>query len=878
MVMAATVHASIRAQFSIVLTQRDRHVLIQILKFSLRRIKLGMGSEPYRFGRFTLDPANRELSADGTAIPLGATDFRLLLTLIEHAGSVVTKDELMSRVWGHATVGDNTLHVHITALRKALGDGVIATKQGRGYRFVENVSQAGPASRHHAGNLPTYAAGGSSGGASRLIGRDSQIETLSDLLAYSSLVTLVGPGGVGKTRLALEVANAAASAFKDGAWLVELASVSDGTATAGAVATALGIKIGESAAPFETLARQLARRNLLIVLDNCEQIVAACAALCEAIMGVAPNVRILATSREPLSCLGEQVFEVPPLALPGDGAPSSSAIRKFAAVELFVERAKGSKSDFKLSDDEIAIVAGLCRSVDGLPLAIEMVASWAGVLGLPDLEAKLNSSSKNWLSARRTAPLRHSTLRATLEWSYDLLYPEEQIALRRLAVFAGPFSMLAAEAVVAADDLIADDVLPLTARLISKSMIAVVPGSHENLYRLLETTRAFLLEKLNASEDVRTVRLKHANFVLSTLHQAKSDWETMSDAVFLARYAPILDDLRSALDWAERNEGNLAIALAGSSWPLWRELPVRAEGRRRLSAAVSLLKPATPQALEAHLRRGLGELYFNTAAVKDARQEFERAVALFRALDDTQNLGSAIAAFGYASLMLGNIPEAQASIDEALQMVERARRPRALAAAWSVKFCVEARLQSPVLREAGMMAVRLCEAVGADRAALVVSANLVEAVLEMGDIESAIGSGQELAARLRDTYHTDILGYVLGMVSSALTLRGDADAALTAARDAAPLLRDEGMLFWFFDHMALRLAVAGQIRDAALLSGYADSVFRKFGRPREPIGQEAVNRLEEILRTSLSGEEVEQLRCLGKRLDEDRIVALALRN
>lgn len=829
-----------------------------------------MSSEPYRFGRFTLDTENRELSADGTPVPLGATDFRLLLTLIERAGSVVSKDELMSRVWGKASVGDNTLHVHITALRKALGDGFIATKQGRGYRFLEHVSQ--PAPRHHGGNLPAYSASG----ASRLIGRDGQIRALSELLAHDALVTLVGPGGVGKTRLALEAANAAASAFKDGAWLVELASVTDGASTAGAVATVLGIKIGESAAPFETLARQLARKNLLIVLDNCEQIIASCAALCEAIARAAPNVHILATSREPLSCIGEQVFEVPPLALPGEGAPDSSAIRKVAAIELFVERAKGLNSDFKLSDDDVATVARLCRRLDGLPLAIEMVASWAGVLGLPALEAKLDDSSKAWLGARRTAPARHSTLRATLEWSHDLLSPEEQIVLRRVAVFAGPFPMPAAEAVVAAVGLAKSDVLPLIAKLISKSMIAVVPGPHENRYRLLETTRGFMLEKLGESDEFRAVRLKHAEHVLRTLRQAMFDWETMSDTVFLERYAHILDDLRSALDWSMAEERELAISLAGSSWPLWRELPVRAEGRRRLSAAVALLTSDTPRDLEAHLRRGMGQLYFNTAAVKDAQLEFECAVALFRALNDTQNLGSAIADFGYASLMLGNIQEAQASIDEALQMLERARRPRALAAAWSVKFCVEARLKSPTLREAGMRAVRLCEAVGADRAALVVSANLVEAILETGDIDGAIASGEELAARLRDTYHTDILGYVLGMVSSALTLRGDTAQALTVGQEAVPLLRDEGMLFWFFDHLALRLGLSGHIKDAAMLRGYADSLFRQFGRPREPVGQEAVARLSKLLEKSLSHDEAEQLFQIGKQLGEDRIIALAL--
>ena len=813
-----------------------------------------MGSEPYRFGRFTLDPASRELSADGTPVPLGATDYRLLLTLIERAGSLVTKDELMSRVWGGAAVGDNTLHVHITALRKALGDGIIATKQGQGYRFVEPLRQAEPAVRHASGNLPASSA--------RLIGRDDQARSVAALLATNALVTLVGPGGVGKTCLALEVANEAASSFRDGAWLVELASISDATSAAGAVATVLGIKIGESAAPFDTLARQLARRTLLLVLDNCEQIIAPCAALCEAIMRAAPNVHILATSREPLSCQGEQIFEVPPLAVSG------------AAVELFVERAKGHNADFKPSDADLAIIAGLCRRLDGLPLAIEMVASWASVLGLEALEAKLDGSAKAWLGARRTAPLRHSTLRATLEWSHDLLSPPEQIVLRRLAVFAGPFSMPAAESVAAADDVAADEVLRLVSTLISKSMIAVVPGTRENHYRLLETTRAVMLEKLTASDDLRAVRRKHAGHVLRTLRRAMADWETVSDAVFLARYAPILDDLRSALEWAMREEPELAIALAGSSWPLWRELPVRAEGRRRLGAAVALLSTGTPKDLEAHLRRGLGELYFNTAAVKDAREEFGRAVALFRALDDTQNLGSAIAAYGYASLMLGHVDEAKASIDEALKLVERARRPRALAAAWSVKFCVEARLESPsVVRAAGLKAIRLCEVVGADRAALVVSANLVEAVLEMDDIDGAISSGQALAARLRDTYHTDILGYALGMVSTALTLRGDPDAALAPAREAVPLLRDEGMLFWFFDHLALRLGLAGRLKDAAMLSGYADSVFREFGRPREPVGREAVARLSKLLDAD---PEAAQLRRMGGQLGEAQAVALAL--
>ncbi|HVU21405.1 MAG TPA: winged helix-turn-helix domain-containing protein [Rhizomicrobium sp.] len=836
-----------------------------------------MGSEFYRFGRFTLDPANKELSTDGTPIPLRATDFRILLTLIEHAGSVVTKDELMSRVWGKAVVGDNTLQVHITALRKALGEGYIATKQGRGYRFIEHVSQTAPASKHPFGNLPNYSANDGRQSASRLIGREQQIRALTELLAHKGLVTLVGPGGVGKTRLALEAARAAAGMFKDGAWLVELASVSDAASTASAVATVLGINTGESSAPFDTLARQLARKNLLIVLDNCEQVIASCAALCEAIVQTAPNVCILATSREPLSCLGEHVFEVPPLAVPMTGLSQASAIREAAAVELFLERVGTSGSNNKIGDDDIEIVGRLCHRLDGLPLAIEIVASWANVLGLPVLETKLNDSGGAGLSARRTAPLRHSTLRATLEWSHDLLSREEQILLRRLAVFAGQFSMPAAEAVVGGDDFTADDVMQLTARLISKSMVAVIPGSAGNHYRLLETTRAAMLEKLSASPDVRTVRLKHAQYLLDATRQALLDWEAMSDAAFLERYAPLLDDLRNALDWSISEDSELAIALAGSSWPLWRELPVRAEGRRRFSAIVSLLSPDTPWELEAHLRRGMGELYFNTAAVKNAQQEFERAVTLFRGLKDTQNLGSVIASFGYASLMLGDTQTARTCIEEALELVERARRPRALAAAWSAKFCIEARLKSPTVRETGVKAVRLCEVVGAERSALVITANLVEAVMEMGDLDEAISRGESLAARLRETYHTDILGYVLGMTSAALTLRGDAEAAWTVAQEAMPLLRDEGMLFWFFDHLALRQGIAGQTKDAAIVAGYADALFQEFGRPREPVGQEAVRRLSEILGASLPADEETELRRMGSQLNEQQVLAAALR-
>lgn len=838
-------------------------------------LKAGDREQPYRFGRFTLDPANRQLRAEGAPVPLGSTDLRLLMTLVERAGALVSKDELMSRVWGRAIVGDNTLQVHITALRKALGDGFITTRHGHGYTFVQNVSRMdADATPQQTGNLPFYLAGHAHGAPSRLIGRDAELHVLSGLLVQNGLVTLAGPGGVGKTRLALQASSESAGRFADGAWVVELASLTDGASTAGAVATTLGIQIGERSTPFDSLARHLARRNLLLVLDNCEHLVGACAELCEALLARAPGVRIIATSREPLSCLGEQVFEVPPLALPGEHV--QHPVRETAAIALFTERSRALNPDFQLGEEDIAIAARLCRRVDGLPLAIEMIASWAGMLGLKTLEEKIDGSLNGWLYARRTGPVRHSTLSAMLAWSHDLLSPAEQLVLRRLAVFAGAFSMEAAEAVAADGEVPKAEVFAHLARLIAKSMIAVVAGSHVHHYRLLETTRAFMMEKLAASPDAEIVRQRHVGHVLRTLEHAGLDWETMSDRAFSERYGPILDDLRSALEWTAGRSTDDVVALAGSSWLLWRDMNARAEGRRWLTAAVSHLRPDTRPALEAQLRRGLGALSFNTAAVRSARDELARAVTLFRSLGDATELGSALAAFAHASLMLGDVDEAGRAITEALPLVEGAKRPKSLAAAYMVKFFEESRSHSPAMREAGRKAIRLCEVVGAERSALVVSSNLVEAMMEMGAFDEAIATGEKLIARLRGSPHNEILGNVLALVSAALTLTGDAERALPRAQEAVPLLRDHGMLFWFFDHLALRAAVAGRARDAALIAGYAEALSREFGRPRDPLGREAVDRLAALLKDAFPEPELKQFARIGTQLSEAQVVDLAL--
>ncbi len=838
-------------------------------------------AELYCFGRFTLNPDNRQLYSDGVPMRIGAAAIRVLLTLVERAGSVVSKDELVSRVWGRSAVGDNRLHVHIYELRKKIGDDCIVTKSGLGYRFVAPVQrmrmqapeQPPASSPAKIGNLPllgTAAPLADSG----LIGRSRELEVVSQRLADGRLVTLTGPGGVGKTSLALHVAAAAAPQFPDGVWLVELATLSDGALVPGAVATVMAIKAGQSTTPIETLSRRLARKKLLIVLDNCEHVIGAVAHLSEALLRTAPHVKILATTREALSCRGEQVCEVPPLALAADGAGSAAAPRDAPAVQLFWARARAADSRFELDDSGARIAARICRRLDGLPLAIEMASSWAGVLGLEALEAELDGSLKAWLRARSTAPLRHSTLRATLEWSHNLLLPTERVVLRRLSAFAGGFNMQAAVAIAADQDIAEEQVFEHVASLIRKSMVAVIPGSH--CYRLLETTRAFAAERLDESDETPAVRRKHARLMLHTLERAMDEWETTRDAIWLERYSSILDDVRAALDWTMHHAPDEAIAIAGASWPLWKELSLRVEGRKWLSAAKALLHTSSVPALEARLRRGLGELS-NAEATRAAQSEFARAADLYRALGELPLLGGVLTSLAVALLLLGHADEAQDAIDEALRLISRSDQPRSLATAYATQFIVEARRgHYDKARVTAETAIHLCRMAGADRTGFVIAGNLMELTLENGNLDGAIAAGRDLAIRLRDSAHSDVLAFVLGLLSGALTARGDLDEALGVARQAVPLLHDEGMLLAQFDHLALRAGLVGRPQDAARIIGYADAIYRQSGRPREPIGERAATQLSQLLEATLAKDEIVRLRNEGALLSDDQALTLAL--
>ncbi|RZI59336.1 MAG: hypothetical protein EOP37_11940 [Rubrivivax sp.] len=456
----------------------------------------------FSFGPFTLFPERQLLMHGATPLRIGGRALDLLIALIERPGEVVTKRELMARVWPTTVVDESNLKVNIAGLRRVLGEGggdpeYIATVTGRGYRFVADVLSPGtapplppgtPAPPPH--NLPT--------GTARIVGRDEVIAALGHELDSARQVSLVGPGGIGKTTVALAVAQGALASFRDGVWLVDLAPLQDERLVPDAVATAVGM----TARPANRLAALcgfLRDRELLLVLDSCEHLIDAVAACVTRLLKEAPGVRILVTSREPLCLQGERVRRLPGLASPAAGAvlDRDRALR-FPAVALFVERAADRLDAFQLDDADAPAAAEICRRLDGLALAIELAATRIDAFGVGEILAQLNDRFR-LLRGRRSGPDRHQTLMATFDWSFDLLSPEDQRLLCRLSVFAGAFSLDDALAVAVDEALGAGAVIDGVANLVAKSLLVAEPGDIDLDYRLLDTTRGYALEKLAAA-------------------------------------------------------------------------------------------------------------------------------------------------------------------------------------------------------------------------------------------------------------------------------------------------------------------------------------------------------------------------------------------
>jgi predicted ATPase len=542
------------------------------------------------------------------------------------------------------------LAAQIAALRAAFGAerDVIRTVSGRGYQFTGNVrilperpdERAAPSlpaaelkSPLSPTNLPAPI--------SELIGRDEEVSEILNLAATHRFITLTGPGGIGKTRLALAIARELLPHFADGVWLAEFSALADRGLVPATVASAVGLELGGGEASARRVAQALADRRLLLVLDTCEHVIAAAATVGEAMLGAGSALHIIATSREALRAEGEWVYPVPPLAVPAVDVAADDDPLRYGAVQLFIERARAAEPHFAPDRRLMATIAAICRRLDGIPLAIELAAARAAALGIEELASRLDDRFRILSGGRRTALPRHQTLRATLDWSYELLSEPERVILRRLAVFAGDFGLEAASAVVANPEVMPSEIVDGLANLVVKSLVAAEVGSPVARYRLLDTTRAYALDRLGESGERDLLVRRHAGYYWNLFERAETEWETRPAAEWLDDYGWCIDNLRATLDWAFSPDGDMSIgvALSAAAVPLWTQLSLIEECRGRAERALAALAAgADPDArheMKLHAALG-GSLIYTRGTVAEIDAAWTRVLELAETLDDAE--------------------------------------------------------------------------------------------------------------------------------------------------------------------------------------------------------------------------------------------------
>jgi predicted ATPase len=569
----------------------------------------------------------------------------ILIALIEHPGQVLSKDALISRVWPNTIVEEANVKVHVSALRRAIGDGsggkrYIVTVPGRGYSFVAPVTvepiEAAPpqvslAKRSH--NLSTPPP--------RLIGRSDVVSDLVRNLPQLRILTIAGPGGIGKTSVALAIAEELIARSETEVWLVDLSPIGDGRLVPSALAAVLGLEI-HSDTPLPGLVNALRERQMVIVLDNCEHLLDGAALLASALRQGTIGVHVVATSREPLRIQGEHVHHLRPLASPPPSADLTTAeARGFSAMELFVERATASSSEFEFNDGTAPIIANICHKLDGIPLAIEFAAARVGVLGVHGLASRLEDRLRLFGSSRRAVAARHRTMRATLDWSYDLLSEAEKRTLNRLAIFAGGFTLPAAGLALGDLDSKEEDVITHVLELVAKSLIAADVRGDESRYRLLDTTRAYARELLVKTGEFHLIARRHATFFRTLIEQAEAEWDTRPTAEWVSAYAPQIDDVRAALDWAFSPDGDtvLGIALTAAAVPLWFEMWLLEECRVRAERALKILEATAwkddRRMVRLYAAVALSQAY-TTDVARDTYAAWATALEIAESLDDPE--------------------------------------------------------------------------------------------------------------------------------------------------------------------------------------------------------------------------------------------------
>jgi predicted ATPase/DNA-binding winged helix-turn-helix (wHTH) protein len=639
------------------------------------------------FGPFRLLPRRRVLLENDRPVRLGSRALEVLIALLERPGELIGKEEIIVRVWPNMFVAPANLTVQVAALRRAFGDGqggyrYVVTIPGQGYRFVapvriveSSIARAHePATVERRHNLPAPVI--------RLLGRAETVSAVAARLPSDRLITIAGPGGVGKTAVALRVAEGSLANYRDGVWLIDLASVSSAPLVPTALASALGLEI-RTEDPLPDVINLLKDKQMLLVMDNCEQVVEAIATLTVDVLKAAPSINILATSREPLRAEGEHVHRLLPLAVPPSSTrPTAGEALAFPSVQLFVERVRDTAHDFELTDADAPAIVEICRNLDGLPLAIQFAAARVEGLGIQGVANRLDDRLRVLTNGRRTAMPRHQTMSAVLDWSFALLAEAEQKIFQRLAIFSGGFTLAAAGTVAADATLWEGEVVDLVALLVAKSLVSIDISDAEPRLRLLETTRAYALARLSESGEADMLGRRHAEYYRDLLEFAQQNQDLRG---LTASLGPEIDNIRAALAWAfsPRGDEAIGVAVAAASAALWLEMSLLAECHVWMGKAIAVLPTVAADARREMLLQaafGISRI-FTMGMTDDVHHALARAAELADGLADTDYQLRILRGLWLYHFRVGKYQTAAALARRSQALAARADDPIALATA-----------------------------------------------------------------------------------------------------------------------------------------------------------------------------------------------------
>ena len=618
----------------------------------------------YRFGAVEVRPSERQLLVEGKPAAVGARAFDVLLALIDHRDRVVSKNELLDMVWPGLVVEENNLQVQVSTLRKVLGAQSVATVPGRGYRFTlepevdERAAAVALPPRRH--NLPSQL--------TSFIGREEEIAELRGLIAARRLVTLTSVGGTGKSRLSLQVASQVLDEFDDGVWFVELAPVSDERRVAHAVASVLGVKEEAGRPIIEALARYAGERRMLLILDNCEHVLQASAELAKQLLQAGDRLRILASSREQLHVTGEAMYPV-------------GALDDAEAMRLFVARTTAVQPGFEVTTQNSHHVLEICRRLDGLPLAIELAAARMRAMSVETVSARLNDCFRVLTGGDHTALPRQQTLRASIDWSYDLLDVAERVMVRRLAVFAGGWTVEAAEAVCSGGDVDGDAVVDLLTHLVDKSLVEF--DRQAGRYRLLETVRQYAMELLLASGEADEVRTRHLRHFVAFAEQARAELTGASQGLWLVRLDVERENLLTAHAWCDQVTAGAALGLqlAAAMNLYWVNRGLMQLGHRVSVEALSRARDGQRDRARWRALFDAGQLAYFMGRYGEARRYLEESLAIGRELGERVCIAKPLQPLGGACLGEGDLSTARRHLEEAVEQARQTGDKREVACA-----------------------------------------------------------------------------------------------------------------------------------------------------------------------------------------------------